>query len=193
MDDREQKSCESAEDINRFVQWRHAQAGQWKFCPLCGHDLGDHEWDGKVRRFCPSCGFVYWERPLPATAAIVVDRTSHRVVLVTRRYPPAVGGQTFPGGGVEVGESIAEAMHREVQEETGLQVAIDAQLGTWSTPTKETIITFFLAHPTGGRLQGGSDALKAEWVAIKDVPQLAFSVHQAAFDLFSAQFRIGGW
>lgn len=134
---------------------------------------------------------MYWDRPLPATAAIVYDRTCQEVVVVTRRYPPFVGGATFPGGGVESGESLTEAVLREVYEETGLTVGIDGQLGTWSTPSKETMITFFLAYPYSRALIAGSDALEAHWVKVTDVPPLAFSVHQQAFDLFRAHLRLG--
>ncbi|MDA8195556.1 MAG: NUDIX domain-containing protein [Thermaerobacter sp.] len=182
--------CED-DAVNRFVQWRHALPNHWKYCPLCGAALSDRQWDGKIRRYCTQCGFVYWDRPMPATAAIIYDRASDRVVVVTRRYPPAVGGHTFPGGGIEAGEGVTEALLREVREETGLTVVVDAQLGTWSTPSKETIITFFLAHPEGGQLLAGSDALDAKWFPVQAVPELVFSLHQAAFDLFSAQHRLG--
>jgi len=130
-------------DLNLFVQWRHASPGLWKFCPLCQASLTNHDWDGKSRRYCSQCGFVYWERPLPAVAALVYNVEHQEVLLVTRRYPPATGGYTLPGGGVEYGESVQDALRREVLEETGLIVGIDSQLGTWSTPSNETLITFF--------------------------------------------------
>lgn len=69
-----------------------------------------------------------------------------------RRYPPNQGGWTLPGGGVEAGESVEEAIHREVLEETGLVITLDEQLGTQSTPFKETLITFYLARALGGQI-----------------------------------------
>lgn len=174
-----------ADDTNAFVQWRHAPPGQWRFCPLCGTHLAGRTWDGKIRRYCSHCGFVYWERPLPAAAAIVVAaHQPDQVVLVKRRYPPEVGEWTLPGGGIEAGESVESAAVREVHEETGLVIAIDAQLGTWSTPTNETIITFFIAHQKSGRLIGGSDALDAQWFAAGTAPRLAFSTHRDALQRF---------
>lgn len=151
---------------------------------MCRAELSDHDWDGRSRRYCDQCGFVYWERPLPAVASVVYDAHLDRVVLVTRRYPPEVGGYTFPGGGVESGESVTAAVIREVLEETGLVVAVDKLLGTWSTPTNETVITFYVTHPVGGTLAPGSDALSAQWFPRSNAPTLAFSVHQEVMRVF---------
>jgi len=56
---------------------------------------------------------------LAVSAAIVRDR---KVLIVRRARPPARGLYTLPGGGVEVGETLAEAVVREVREETALVV-----------------------------------------------------------------------
>ncbi len=176
--------------LNTFVQWRHAPPAQWRYCPLCSGPLTDHPWDGRDRRFCAQCGFVYWERALPAAAVLVYEPARREVVLVTRRYPPFVGGRTFPGGGIEVGENVAGAAIREVKEETGLVVAIDRQFGTWSTPTNDTIISFFLGHPTGGRLEAGSDALAAFYEPLETAPALVFSLHDKVLGLFRSEMRM---
>ncbi len=178
------------DDLNLFVQWRHAPPQQWKYCPLCGVLLSDNSLDGKSRRYCAQCGFVYWERPLPAVAAVVYDEPNDAVLLVTRRYPPETGGYTFPGGGVEAGESLRSAAIREVHEETGLVVAMNALLGTWSTPNNETIITFYVSRPVSGTLKAGTDALSAAWFKRDQVPPLAFSVHQQVMRLFHHRIEL---
>ena len=180
-----------ADDINAFVQWRHAPPNQWLYCPLCRSELTDRCWDGKMRRYCLQCGFVYWERPLPAAAALILD-SSHfqKIVLVRRRYPPEVGHWTMPGGGIEAGESALEACVREAKEETGLEIAVDNQLGTWSTPTGETVITFYLAHPYGGNLEAGSDAQEARWFSLDMAPTLAFSTHREALERYLSSPRL---
>lgn len=180
-----------SERENLSVHWRHPEPRKWIVCPLCGASLADRRWDGKDRRYCDACGFVYWERPVPAAAAIVYDPRQRAVVLVTRRYPPSAGGITLPGGGIEIGESVADAVVREVREETGLDVVVVRQFGTWSTPSNETIITFFVVHPVGGRLEPGSDALEARWVPLASLPPLAFSVHQQVAELFVREVGLG--
>ncbi|CAB1129889.1 ADP-ribose pyrophosphatase YjhB, NUDIX family [Candidatus Hydrogenisulfobacillus filiaventi] len=172
------------------VKWRLSPPAAWRFCPECGHTLTDHEWDGRPRRYCPRCGFVYWQRPTPAAAVIVREDAAPRVLLVRRRYPPEEGGLTFPGGGVEMGESVAEAARREVAEETGLVVSLDAQLGIWSTPSTETLIVFFAGHPVGGELRPGSDALEAFFCPMDAVPRLVFNVHQAAWELYRRAYAL---
>lgn len=174
-------------DTNNFVQWRHAPAREWKFCPLCSHALCSRVWDGQDRRYCEHCGFVYWERALPAAAVLVYEPARQDVLLVTRRYPPAAGGLTFPGGGIELGESVAAAAVREVREETGVHVAIDRQFGTWSTPTNETIISFFLGHPVGGQLSAGTDALEARYFPLATAPSLVFDLHDMVLRLFRTE------
>lgn len=59
------------------------------------------------------------ERPVVATIAAVVR--DGRVLMVRRRNPPDAGRWGFPGGRVELGETIAEAAIRELREETGVE------------------------------------------------------------------------
>lgn len=180
------------DEANGFVQWRHAPPEAWRFCPLCRAELVNHAWDGKARRYCRQCGFVYWERPLPAAAAVVVDGDRPgQIVLVRRRYPPEEGQWTLPGGGIESGETVAAAMVREVHEETGLVVEVDQQLGTWSTPTGETVITFFVSRYVSGALKPGTDAADAAWYAYRDIPALAFSTHRDAVQRYFGNLRGG--
>jgi len=63
---------------------------------------------------------AYPERPILATSAAVIR--DGRVLLVCRARPPMHGLFTFPGGVVEAGETVLEALKREVLEETSLVV-----------------------------------------------------------------------
>jgi 8-oxo-dGTP diphosphatase len=70
---------------------------------------------------------TYPTRPyLAVSAAIFRDG---RVLIVRRARPPAHGLYTLPGGGVELGETLQEAIIREVREETGLAIAPLALVG----------------------------------------------------------------
>src|SRR5580693_2709208 len=67
---------------------------------------------------------IYPTRPyLAVSAAIFRDG---RVLIVRRARPPAHGIYTLPGGGVELGETLEEAVIREVREETALEIALVA-------------------------------------------------------------------
>ncbi|MCL4495541.1 MAG: NUDIX domain-containing protein [Firmicutes bacterium] len=172
---------------NDFVQWRHAPASRWIYCPLCREPLSNQTWDGRERRYCAHCGFVYWERALPAVAVLVFEPVRQEILLVTRRYPPFAGGLTFPGGGIELGESVVDAAVREVREETGLLVSLDRQFGTWATPHNDTIITFFRGHPIDGEIAAGSDAEDACFYPWDKAPSLAFSLHNMVLHLFRTE------
>ena len=116
-------------------------------------------------------------RPILAVGAIVT--VERHLLLVTRINPPAKGQWTVPGGRVESGESMTDAVVREVAEETGLTVECGPLVG-WVErvgPGFHFVIFDFLASPiavpTGGpdalRLTAGDDAGQARWVAFDDL------------------------
>lgn len=112
-------------------------------------------------------------RPVLAVGAIVA--VEGHLLLVTRENPPARGRWTVPGGRVEPGESMTDAVVREVAEETGLAVRCGSLVG-WVErigPGMHFVIFDFLAspvntgaEPVSGRvpLTAGDDAGDARWV-----------------------------
>jgi len=64
----------------------------------------------------------YPERPVIGVGGVIVDRG--RTVLIRRGTEPLLGQWSIPGGTIEVGETIEEAVHRELREETGLEVRV---------------------------------------------------------------------
>ena len=64
----------------------------------------------------------YPSRPIVAVGGVVF--IDDRVVLVKRRNEPLVGRWSLPGGAVEVGETLQEALRRELREELGIEVAV---------------------------------------------------------------------
>ena len=63
---------------------------------------------------------AYPRRPILAVSAAIIR--DNRVLIVRRATPPAEGLYTLPGGGVEAGESLHDAIKREVLEETGISI-----------------------------------------------------------------------
>jgi 8-oxo-dGTP diphosphatase len=68
------------------------------------------------------------DAPVPCVGAVVHDRDG-RLLLVRRGRPPHAGSWSLPGGRVEAGETLAQAVVREVREETGLTVAAGSVVG----------------------------------------------------------------
>lgn len=109
-------------------------------------------------------------RPTVAVGAIVFD--GDRVLLVRRGRPPAMGLWTVPGGKVELGESLAAAVEREVAEETGVAVACGPLVEVIErvTPTEGGVFHFvildYLAQVRGDASpRAGDDADDVAWVS----------------------------
>jgi len=106
---------------------------------------------------------------LAVSAAIVRDR---KVLIVRRARPPARGLYTLPGGGVEVGETLVEAVVREVREETALVVEPVALAGYREAIARDDdgrierhfVILPFAARWIAGEAMLGHELSEAMWL-----------------------------
>lgn len=90
----------------------------FRFCPRCGTGLAlTHGEDGPALR-CPADGFVFYQNPHTATAA-VIRNTAGEYLFVRRAKEPQRGGWDLIGGFVNWGEDPVAAIAREVKEELG--------------------------------------------------------------------------
>jgi ADP-ribose pyrophosphatase YjhB (NUDIX family) len=98
-----------------------------------------------------------------------------RLLLVRRGHPPGEGLWSLPGGRVEPGETDAEALRRELCEETGLDIVVGRPAGSVERrgPGGVTyVIHDYLATPAGGRLRPGDDASDVRWCHPPDLVRL---------------------
>lgn len=88
-----------------------------------------------------------------------------RVLLIRRGKEPYLECWSLPGGGVEPGETLRDAVKREVCEETGLDVVVGRVAGyrEYMEPEHHVVIAF-LAEVVGGEVCAGDDALECEFV-----------------------------
>jgi 8-oxo-dGTP diphosphatase len=113
-------------------------------------------------------------RPELCVGAVAV--ADDELLLVRRGRGPGTGRWSVPGGRVEAGETIRDAVVREVAEETGLEVRCGDLLG-WAErigPRHHFVILDFVITVTGGRQPvAGDDAAEARWFPLASVPQVA--------------------
>lgn len=112
----------------------------------------------------------YPRAPLVGVGALIVQDA--RIVLIRRGAPPARGEWSIPGGLVELGETLIQAVTREAREETGLEVEpgplVELLERIFSDEDGRIryhyVLADYLCRATGGTLAPGSDADEAIWV-----------------------------
>lgn len=123
----------------------------------------------------------YPERPLVGVGALIVE--DGRLLLVRRGSPPQQGQWSLPGGLVEAGEQLEEAVRREAREETGLEVEVVELAGVFERIVRDAegrleyhyVLLDYLCHVRGGDLRHGSDAMAAAWVRLDELGEYALT------------------
>jgi mutator protein MutT len=111
------------------------------------------------------------------------------VLLVRRGKPPVAGKWSIPGGMVELGETTAQAVVREIEEECGLRVRLAGLAGVLDRVVSDAegriryhwVLVDYVAFLESGTLAAGSDAAEAQWVRIEDVE--SFDVTEGLIDM----------
>jgi 8-oxo-dGTP diphosphatase len=109
--------------------------------------------------------------PVVGVGAVITNDRGE-VVLIRRGGPPRAGQWSIPGGKLEWGERVTDAVQREIREETGLVIAIERLIDVVDLITRDDaghilrhyVLIDFKAVHAGGELFAGSDAAEARWV-----------------------------
>src|ERR1051326_4131775 len=114
--------------------------------------------------------------PIVAVGAFVFDPDG-RVLLIERARDPGKGLWTVPGGRLEPRETLAQAVAREVREETGLVVEVGALACVVERMADDYhfVILDYLARVIGGTLGAATDAAAARWISEPELATLALT------------------
>jgi 8-oxo-dGTP diphosphatase len=133
----------------------------------------------------------YPDQPMVGVGGVVVD--GDRTLLIRRGSAPLQGEWSIPGGLLEVGETLAEGVVRELAEETGLEVGVlelievferifpappnaDGTPGDRSRPQYHFVILDYLCEIRGGAISAGSDALEFAWAREEELANFDVTV-----------------
>ena len=143
---------------------------QFTYCPKCGARTFV-ERNEKAKQ-CTTCGFVYYFNPSSAVACFIRN-SKGELLLVRRAKEPAKGTLDLPGGFVDMYESAEDAAHREVKEETGLDVTNITYFGNQAWPYPSGLMVGFIADYAGGEIRLQEEELSSgDFYTRDNLPEL---------------------
>jgi NAD+ diphosphatase len=151
---------------------RAAELASWRaanqFCGACG--------TATVRRVdqivfdCPSCGMEFWPRVTPAVI-MLVHRGDEVLLVRHSRYSAPIF--SCVAGFVETGETLEEAVAREVSEEVGITVGAPVYFASQAWPFPHALMTaFFVPWVAGDPKPDGREIVEAAWFRQDNLPSM---------------------
>lgn len=152
-------------------------SASFRFCPQCGQGVvlkvvkeGESE-----RHFCESCGRIHFLSPKLAAGIIVLHEG--KMVLARRDIEPGWGLWTYPGGFVELGETVEQAAIREAKEEIKAEVELEGLLGVYSYPGVRVAVVMYRGRSVGEKPRSGDEVQEVQFFSPDEIPweELAFA------------------
>lgn len=157
-----------------------------RFCAWCGGGLGAR--DADRAQTCERCGEKLYANAAPCVAVLVLD-ADDGLLLARRGRDPGLGSWDLPGGFVDEAEAPEDAVHREIAEETGLEVRVEAFLGhvvdRYGADGDETLNCVYVARVASGRPEADDDVSELRWFDLEKLPlasEIAFANTGIAID-----------
>ncbi|HBV87674.1 MAG TPA: NUDIX hydrolase [Desulfosporosinus sp.] len=162
------------------------------FCPVCAERLQKSIIDNHLRSSCPNCSYVDWGNFSLGVGGVLWHE--EKVLLVQRAHNPGKGVWTIPGGYVNQGESIGEAIVREIQEETGIETKPLSIIALRDRPSnspseKHDVYIIFMMTMLGGTLHAQLEEVSnlgfftLEECQTFKIPSLTLSAIQASHSI----------
>jgi NAD+ diphosphatase len=177
------------EDLYKIAV-RAVQIAYWdrthRFCGKCGEQTTDRE-DIRAKE-CPKCGFIMFPRISPAV--IVLVEHDEGMVLLARAKRFQGNLYSVLAGFVEPGETLEEAVQREIKEEVGIDVKGMRYFGSQPWPFPDSLMIAFIASYAGGEIKvDGEEIADARWFKAGDLPEIPgnISIARKLIDRFTTE------
>jgi len=150
----------------------------WKHCPRCAAELVAR--DGSVG--CEACGFRHYASSKPTASGLVLDDAG-RILLARRAHEPDEGKWDLPGGFLDEGEDPLDALRRELDEETGLEIEpvefFDVVIDRYGDgdDAQHTLNLYWTCRVVAGEPEPADDVAELRWFGRDELPgrdELAF-------------------
>lgn len=151
----------------------HVGGEDLAYCPRCGAPLVVRliDTEDRPRLICDRGHIMYVN---PKVVVGVIPERRGKVLLLRRAINPRHGYWTYPGGFMEIDETVEECAAREAFEEVGVRVRVLDLIGVYSrpgpTPGPGIVSIVFRGTVTAGKPDPGREALEARWFAADDIP-----------------------
>lgn len=149
----------------QLVDWNRNH----RFCGRCATPT--EMAPGERARRCPQCGLHAFPRLAPAIITLVQDGDGRALLARNARWPTAM--YSCLAGFVEPGESVEDAVRREVHEEVGIEVSDLRYFGSQPWPFPHSLMIGFHARYRGGDIRvDGEEIADARWFAPEELPEI---------------------
>jgi NAD+ diphosphatase len=174
-----------ASQASQLLTW----ASQHRFCGRCG--AATEPAPGERATRCPSCGLLSFPRVSPA---VIVTVLRGEEILLARSHRFASRMYSVLAGFVEAGESLEECAHREILEETAVEVEGLRYFGSQSWPFPHSLMVAFIARYRAGEIRVDPKELSdARWFTRDNLPELPLkaSIARRMIDWYRAGAKEG--
>lgn len=143
---------------------------QFEYCAKCGQKLEDIQCGDDDCKRCPDCGSIYGSSPFPVVEVLVVNE-ENEVLLLKQNYISKTKW-TVVSGYMTDGETIEEAVAREVKEETG-QIVIKSQyVSSYYFAPKQLIMIGFIAYVKKKEFGKSKEVDDLKWYSLEEVEEV---------------------
>jgi NAD+ diphosphatase len=161
------------DDLRWTLAGRAVQLVEWdrthRFCGRCG--IATEAMDTERARRCPACGLLAFPRLAPAVITLIEREGGEALLARNRTFP--VPMYSCIAGFVEPGETMEDAVHREVREEVGVAVTDLRYVASQPWPFPHSLMIGFEATWAGGDIVvDETEIVDAQWFQADDLPMI---------------------